>query len=65
LGPQANYQSGRTTNDQKSANDFAPTNIALFHKGLEYFGKRAAWLPRNYFLLLKDEGRANDYFRFA
>ena len=37
LRPQAHDEGGRATDDQQTADDLAPTNVALFHKGVEHF----------------------------
>src|SRR2546423_15499649 len=48
LGPQANDQSRRTSDNQKAADDLAPANIALFHERGEHVGKWLAWDFRNW-----------------
>src|SRR5687768_6665777 len=42
LGPEADDECGRTTDDQQTADDLAPADVALFHEGVEHFGKRSA-----------------------
>ncbi len=37
LCPQAHDERSRTTDDQQTADDLAPTNVALFHEGVEHF----------------------------
>src|SRR6185295_6406960 len=54
LRPQADDQRGRATDDEQAADDFTPTDIALFHEGVEHFGERASrsfWRRRSTFAL--------------
>ena len=37
LCPQADDERSRTADDQQTADDLAPTNVALFHEGVEHF----------------------------
>ena len=37
LCPQADYERSRTADDQQTADNLAPTNVALFHEGVEHF----------------------------
>ena len=37
LCPQTYDESSRTADDQQTTDDLAPTNVALFHEGVEHF----------------------------
>ena len=37
LRPQTDDERSGATDDQETADDLAPTNVALFHEGVEHF----------------------------
>ena len=37
LCPQTDDECSRAADDQQAADDLAPTNVALFHEGVEHF----------------------------
>src|SRR5688572_5979836 len=46
LRPQADDECGRATDNQETADDLAPADVALFHEGVEHFAERPAWCTR-------------------
>src|SRR5215212_2143743 len=42
LRPQAHDECSRAADDQKTADDLTPADVALFHERVEHFGERPA-----------------------
>src|SRR5215211_2201216 len=59
LCPQAHDEGSRATDDEQAADDFAPTNVALFHEGIEHFRKgTSGWWSGLFVSRLRLKGRA-------